>query len=49
MLLTYDRLARGWAYPPGPYWDFDAVFAMRVHVEITRLTDNGRNDTSAHQ
>ena len=32
-LLTYDRLAYGWDYPPGPVHAEDAVFAMRIAVE----------------
>lgn len=33
LLLTYDRLANGWAGPPGPLGDSDFVFAMRVVVK----------------
>ena len=35
VLLTYDRLARGWSYPPGPFWAEDAVFSVRAHVQLS--------------
>lgn len=33
LLLSYDRLASGWAGPPGRLGDEDFVFAMRVTVK----------------
>eukprot|EP01052_Picozoa_sp_SAG31_P039845 SAG31_NODE_5616_length_2422_cov_20.727938_2_plen_127_part_00 len=32
LLLSYDRLANGWAGPPGPLGDSDMVFAMTVKI-----------------
>jgi hypothetical protein len=33
LLLSYDRLASGWAGPPGRLGDADHVFSMRVTIE----------------
>ena len=33
LLLSYDRLAHGWAGPPGRLGDSDYVFSMRVTVK----------------
>jgi hypothetical protein len=38
VLYTYDRLAEGWAYAPGPFWTADFVFAMRFHITIPNAT-----------
>ena len=32
LLLSYDRLANGWAGPPGPLGDSDMVFTMTVKI-----------------
>jgi hypothetical protein len=31
-LITYDQLAFGWGFPPGPRHKVDTVFAMRIRV-----------------
>lgn len=36
ILVSYDRLANGWHYPPGPYGTEDRVFTMRIHIDLTR-------------
>jgi len=33
LLLSYDRLANGWAGPPGRLGDSDYVFSMRVTIK----------------
>ena len=35
VLLSYDRLAQGWAGPPGRLGDSDYVFSMRVTIKAT--------------
>jgi hypothetical protein len=42
LLMHYDRLANGWAGPPGRLGDSDYVFSMRV--KVSRKTDD---DSSA--
>lgn len=35
LVVSYDRLANGWAGPPGKWGEFDALFTMRV--KLTRV------------
>eukprot|EP01051_Picozoa_sp_SAG22_P009844 SAG22_NODE_850_length_6855_cov_13.560391_3_plen_1538_part_00 len=35
-LLTYDQLAFGWDFPPGPRHAVDTVYAMRIQVEVPK-------------
>ena len=35
VLISYDRLANGWAGPPGPNGKADVVFSVRLHLDLS--------------
>eukprot|EP01051_Picozoa_sp_SAG22_P002150 SAG22_NODE_94_length_20824_cov_230.693718_11_plen_1262_part_00 len=42
VLISYDRLANGNAGPPGPWGKVDAVFALKVTVTASGLSETSR-------